>query len=94
MPPKIAANIKVIVRVKPMAQNDVKNGGTCVIDVPKPDTMEVEGPSGRRNFTYDRCLWSCDEADHNFASQQMVFDEIGVPTLENAWDGYNCSVFA
>lgn len=26
--------------------------------------------------------------------QDMVFSDLGVPMLENAWSGYNCSIFA
>lgn len=38
--------------------------------------------------------WIRGPRDHNYADQQRVFDDIGKGLLENAWKGYNCSLFA
>ncbi|KAL0485382.1 kinesin-like protein [Acrasis kona] len=38
--------------------------------------------------------WSHNKADSHFATQQTVFDDIGQGCLENAWQGYNVSLFA
>ena len=53
------------------------------------DAMEVY----THRFTFDRSFWSCDDSLPR-ASQETVFDAYGQWVLDNAWGGYNCSIFA
>jgi len=55
--------------------------------ITNPETGEV------RNFSFDYSYWSHAPAD-NFATQKVVFDDVGIGVLENAWQGYNVSLFA
>eukprot|EP00095_Tigriopus_kingsejongensis_P011917 maker-scaffold507_size152468-snap-gene-0.36 protein:Tk11917 transcript:maker-scaffold507_size152468-snap-gene-0.36-mRNA-1 annotation:"kinesin-like protein kif28p-like" len=66
--------------------------------------------SEEKKFTFDHSYWSFDgskdrkdgyaEADKNhkngkkFCDQQRVFDDIGRGILDNAWKGFNASLFA
>ena len=49
-------------------------------------------------FTFDYSYWSHDRdslpPDAPFATQRVVFDDLGKDVLENAWAGYNVCLFA
>ena len=58
-----------------------------------------------RTFTFDYSFWSHDgfrEDDNGifvptspkYADQNVVFEALGRQVLDNAWDGYNCCLFA
>ena len=48
-----------------------------------------------RSFTFDYSYNSFIDPSHpEFASQDVVWDNLGVKVLEHAWNGYNCSLFA
>ena len=70
--------------------------------ITNPDNDEKSKP-----FAFDYSYWSHDgsvtDADgvtlpdgpnSKYASQRMVFDDLGQDVLQNAWKGYNCSLFA
>ncbi|DAZ97900.1 TPA: hypothetical protein N0F65_012163 [Lagenidium giganteum] len=47
------------------------------------------------DFVFDHSFWSYDRAPgRHFATQQVVYDTVGVYAIQSAWQGYNCSVFA
>ncbi|XP_064614056.1 kinesin-like protein KIF28P [Liolophura sinensis] len=71
---------------------------TCLKD---PDNPTAEP----RKFAFDYSYWSHDQYTENsngylepsgkkYADQKKVFDDLGRGVLENAWKGYNCSLFA
>ena len=45
-------------------------------------------------FAFDNCFWSFCESDSHFASQEVVYNELGVPILESSFQGYNACIFA
>jgi len=49
-------------------------------------------------FQFDKAFWSIPLEDHpynfNFSSQTVVYENMGVPALRNAWSGYNTCIFA
>ncbi|XP_030574023.1 stAR-related lipid transfer protein 9 isoform X2 [Archocentrus centrarchus] len=45
-------------------------------------------------FCFDYCYWSVDPADHHYASQEEVFQDLGVSVLSGASEGYNVCLFA
>lgn len=51
----------------------------------------VEGP---KVFAFDRSYWSFDKKASNFAGQDNLFDDLGMPLLDNAFGGYNNCIFA
>ncbi len=70
--------------------------------------IDTDDTRHERQFTFDHSFWSHDgfrEADasgllepdsqeSSYASQQLVYDQIGVQVLNNAWEGYHCCLFA
>jgi kinesin family protein 1 len=51
----------------------------------------VEGP---KSFAFDRSYWSFDKNAPNYAGQDNLFADLGVPLLDNAFQGYNNCIFA
>lgn len=57
----------------------------------------VKGFGESKVFSYDYVHWSTGNAsldNNSFASQQTVYADIGVPLVENARSGFNCTLFA
>jgi kinesin family member 1 len=49
-----------------------------------------------KHYKYDYSYWSCDEdvQDQTFASQQQVYQDLGIEMLEHSFEGYNVCIFA
>ncbi|XP_024124133.1 stAR-related lipid transfer protein 9 isoform X1 [Oryzias melastigma] len=45
-------------------------------------------------FCFDYCYWSVDPAEPQYASQEEVFQDLGVSVLSGASEGYNVCLFA
>ncbi|CBY07661.1 unnamed protein product [Oikopleura dioica] len=45
-----------------------------------------------KNFAFDYSYWSHDSS--NYSSQRVVFEDLGMGVLNNAYEGYNTSLFA
>lgn len=67
--------------------------------------LQPHAGEDERRFTFDYSFWSFDEYKEDekgtllatspkYADQQKVFDTMGKSILENAYKGYNCSLFA
>ncbi|KAJ0063085.1 hypothetical protein NL108_012034, partial [Boleophthalmus pectinirostris] len=54
----------------------------------------VDSREKLQEFGFDYCFWSVDTADSHYASQEEVFQELGVSVLSAASDGYNVCLFA
>lgn len=58
-------------------------------------TITVECDSSRHTFTYDHCFVSfADSTEPDHASQEIVFQNMVLPLVDNAFDGYNACLFA
>lgn len=51
----------------------------------------IDGP---KTFAFDRSYWSFDKGAPHFAGQDNLFDDLGEPLLDNAFQGYNNCIFA
>jgi len=74
-------------------------GAKCIIEMDGQTTTirnpAIEGPAGIKTFSFDYSYWSCDQNNKkNWADQPRVFSDMGVSILNNAFEGYNCSIFA
>ena len=87
-------NVKVAVRVRPFNAREKERSATCIIQMNGKTTTITSPETGEaKSFTFDFSYWSHEPAP-NFATQQVVFDDLGIGVLENAWQGYNVSLFA
>ncbi|KAL8730646.1 MAG: hypothetical protein Q9166_003959 [cf. Caloplaca sp. 2 TL-2023] len=102
-------NIKVVVRVRPFNGRELDRKAKCVVQmkdcqtilVPPPDAEErlrgskgLRGADGQRIFAFDKSYWSFNRGDLHFAGQDNLFDDLGAPLLDNAFQGYNNCIFA
>ncbi|XP_013407574.1 kinesin-like protein KIF28P [Lingula anatina] len=105
----MAENVRVAVRVRPFNTREKERNAVLIIDM-KGNTTEIKDPAAPkgekpRTFTFDFSYWSHDgfkeEQDgylspsgSRYADQRKVFNDLGQSVLDNAWKGYNCSLFA
>ncbi|XP_005092304.1 kinesin-like protein KIF28P [Aplysia californica] len=100
--------VKVAVRVRPFNSREINRNAKLIIEmsgnqtiIKDPENMKAEP----RKFAFDYSYWSHDgfkeradgynePASSKYADQKKVFDDLGRGVLENAWKGYNCSLFA
>ena len=68
------------------------NGRKTRIKHPKHDGSGEE--SGFKEFTFDHSYWSFDEIDNHYASQSLVFADLGEGIVSDAIEGYNSCIFA
>lgn len=67
---------------------------------PPPDAEErlrkggKGGLEGHKTFAFDKSYWSFNKSDKNFAGQDNLFEDLGNPLLDNAFQGYNNCIFA
>ncbi|KAH1007307.1 hypothetical protein HUJ04_004562 [Dendroctonus ponderosae] len=47
-----------------------------------------------KEFTFDHSYWSHDHQSLNYASQEMVYNDLGTEVVDCAFEGYNACVFA
>lgn len=45
-------------------------------------------------FKYDKSYWSFNREDAHYAGQDHLFNDLGIPLLDNAFQGYNNCIFA
>eukprot|EP01135_Chromosphaera_perkinsii_P006545 Nk52_evm17s539 gene=Nk52_evmTU17s539 len=101
--------VKVAVRVRPFNQREKDRNAQCIIDMAQATTIitNPEAPKGTepKKFAFDYSYWShdgfrTDDAGYmhpdsaKYADQKKVFDDLGRGVLDNAFKGYNCSLFA
>ena len=103
-----AGNIRVVVRVRPFNGREIDRNAKSVVQmkdkqtilVPPPDAEErlrkggLKGADGQKTFAFDKSYWSFDRKDPHFAGQADVFEDLGKPLLDNAFQGYNNCIFA
>ena len=99
-------NIKVVVRVRPFNSREHARNAKCVVSMKGNQTVlkqvaatdakgkAVKGVEGPKTFAFDRSYWSFDKKDESYAGQDNLFDDLGQPLLDNAFQGYNNCIFA
>lgn len=102
-------NIKVVVRVRPFNGRELDRRAKCVVQMKDAQTILVPPPEaeerlrsskggksgdGQKVFAFDKSYWSFDRRDPHFAGQDNLFNDLGAPLLDNAFQGYNNCIFA
>ncbi|THC93199.1 hypothetical protein EYZ11_007326 [Aspergillus tanneri] len=110
MAPGGGGNIKVVVRVRPFNGREIDRGAKCIVQMKASQTVLTPPPGAidksrkaaggkgaveePKTFAFDRSYWSFDKNAPNFATQDNLFEDLGVPLLDNAFQGYNNCIFA
>ncbi|KAM4663543.1 stAR-related lipid transfer protein 9-like [Discoglossus pictus] len=100
------ANVRVALRVRPLSKRETSEGTNIIVNT--EDTIarirnakldhRPEGCGDTRErlleFSFDYCYWSVDPDDPKYASQEVVFQDLGTSVLSEALKGYNVCLFA
>ncbi|XP_054894713.1 stAR-related lipid transfer protein 9 [Poeciliopsis prolifica] len=100
------ANVQVAVRVRPLNARESADGGKLAVQVDNKlvriRNVKLDGRSEGAvdsrekllEFCFDYCYWSVESADPHYASQEEVFQDLGLSVLAGASEGYNVCLFA
>lgn len=97
----------MVVRVRPFNSREIDRNAKCVVQMKDAQTILVPPPEaeermrkggkagdGHKTFAFDKSYWSFNRKDSNFAGQDNLFNDLGAPLLDNAFQGYNNCIFA
>ncbi|GAB1315044.1 hypothetical protein MFIFM68171_05254 [Madurella fahalii] len=96
-------NIKVVVRCRPFNGREHDRGAKCIVEMKDNQTVLTPPPDaggkgvkdhGPKVFAFDKSYWSFDKNAPNYAGQDNLFQDLGKPLLDNAFQGYNNCIFA
>ncbi|XP_062280568.1 kinesin-like protein KIF1A [Scomber scombrus] len=91
------ASVKVAVRVRPFNSREIGKDSKCIIQMSGNTTTIINPKQAKdhKSFNFDYSYWShTTPADPNYASQMLVFKDIGEEMLLHAFEGYNVCIFA
>eukprot|EP01065_Artemidia_motanka_P031404 TRINITY_DN3775_c0_g1_i2.p1 TRINITY_DN3775_c0_g1~~TRINITY_DN3775_c0_g1_i2.p1 ORF type:complete len:874 (+),score=323.64 TRINITY_DN3775_c0_g1_i2:66-2624(+) len=106
MPDKEA--VKVMVRIRPFNKRELAGLSsdeypTSIVymhaDRPKIDILDKHGQPTGEEFEFNTTFWSMPASQKqvcakDFATQEDVFQAMGVPAVQSALSGYHCCIFA
>ncbi|KAM9855644.1 kinesin-like protein KIF1B [Aulostomus maculatus] len=92
------ASVKVAVRVRPFNSRETSKESKCIIQM-QGNTTTILNPKApkepAKTFSFDYSYWShTTPEDPCFASQNLVYNDIGKEMLQHAFEGYNVCIFA
>uniref|UniRef100_A0A672ZJY1 plus-end-directed kinesin ATPase n=1 Tax=Sphaeramia orbicularis TaxID=375764 RepID=A0A672ZJY1_9TELE len=92
------ASVKVAVRVRPFNSRETSKESKCIIQM-QGNTTTILNPKApkepAKTFSFDYSYWShTTPEDPSFASQNLVYNDIGKEMLAHAFEGYNVCIFA
>eukprot|EP00435_Cladocopium_sp_Y103_P060391 s740_g22.t1 len=79
--------VKVAVRVRPLSDKEIREGGTECVEVTENSVTLVQENQQPHVFAFDH-VFGVD------STQPQVFDMLGMPLLDKAFEGYNATIFA
>uniref|UniRef100_A0A8C2YY19 Kinesin family member 1B n=1 Tax=Cyclopterus lumpus TaxID=8103 RepID=A0A8C2YY19_CYCLU len=92
------ASVKVAVRVRPFNSREMGKDSKCIIQMQGKTTTILNPKAPKepaKTFSFDYSYWShTTPEDTSFASQNLVYNDIGKEMLAHAFEGYNVCIFA
>ena len=103
-------NVKVVVRVRGFLPREVDRGAQCLIEMdpdtqqtrllipPSSDPANAKTQSRKiieeKEFTFDNSFWSHSTSDEHYATQEIVYNNVGEEFLDHNFEGYHTCIFA
>ena len=92
-------SITVAVRVRPFNKSEKNEGAECIVSMRGHETIITPDSTNDENaqtFLTDLTYWSIPDmpSSNAFASQEVVFNDLGSLLLKHMFDGYNSCLFA
>ncbi|XP_029683854.1 kinesin-like protein KIF1A [Takifugu rubripes] len=91
------ASVKVAVRVRPFNAREKGKECKCIVQMSGNTTTIINPRQDKdiKSFNFDYSYWShTSPEDTSFASQMLVYTDIGEKMLLHAFEGYNVCIFA
>lgn len=88
--------VKVAVRIRPLNSREKDMKSKVCVDTPTANRVVIFDPNGDKKahtFIYDYAYWSLD-GRYEKATQDVVYRDLGANILNNAFEGYNYTIFA
>mmetsp|Transcript_9491 Transcript_9491/g.18330 ORF Transcript_9491/g.18330 Transcript_9491/m.18330 type:complete len:1042 (+) Transcript_9491:1092-4217(+) len=101
--------VKVAIRVRPFNSREKQEGAVLCVAM-DGNMVKVTNPDDgvSKEYFYDYCYWSHDgfvedpgtgfltkdSSSSQYADQMVVYDDLGVEVLNNAWEGFHTCLFA
>ena len=90
----MAENIKIAVRVRPFAKHEKGQDNIIAME---GSTVTIIDPSGQeepKDYAFDKCFWSHDGEGRKLEANVDVYEDVGKELLNNAFTGFNATIFA
>ncbi|KAJ1608296.1 putative kinesin-like boursin [Cryptosporidium canis] len=90
-------NVKVIVRCRPLTEQEKKDPSNSNVLQVKPDSKEIvvsQHSLSRKFDSYSTKLFTFDGVCGSFTSQRELFKQYVVPIVDEVLLGFNCTIFA
>ncbi|OAD61345.1 Kinesin-like protein KIF14 [Eufriesea mexicana] len=89
------SNLTVGIRVRPLNAREISDSKVTSVVQINGQNVIVTCESVQHTFTYDHCFMSyMNTSEHDYASQEIVFNNMVLPLVHNAFEGYNVCLFA
>ncbi|GJJ16281.1 hypothetical protein Clacol_010577 [Clathrus columnatus] len=92
------ANIKVVVRCRPLNSRELARGAKPLIQPGSEQATSSGGRAAERKtmaFSFDKSYWSAgDRNDPGYCSQQTLYDDLGKELLDHGFSGFNACILA
>ncbi|XP_072754631.1 kinesin-like protein KIF14 isoform X1 [Anoplolepis gracilipes] len=90
-----SSNLTVGIRIRPLNSKELNDPKVTRVMQGNGQTVTVECESAHHTFMYDHCFVSYnDPLTPGHASQEIVFRNMVLPLVQNAFEGYNVCLFA
>lgn len=95
-PREVAMGAKVAVTVNPDRRSMTAVDPTALVAIGALNKggERIDDSAYARHFIFDHCFDSSDPEDSHCDDQQILFEKLGQNIIDNAWAGYNASLFA
>ncbi|KAG5307830.1 KIF14 protein, partial [Pseudoatta argentina] len=90
-----SSNLTVGIRIRPLNSKELNDPKVTTIVEGNGQNVVVECESAHHTFMYDHCFVSYnDPLTSGHANQEVVFRNMVLPLVQNAFEGYNVCLFA
>ncbi|CAF1281060.1 unnamed protein product [Rotaria sordida] len=91
------AHVQVAVRARPLNQRETDLKSPVIITIHGSQILvnkSQEKHHTPKTFSYDFCFDSMRLDNSNYASQEFIFNKLGIEIIKHAFEGYNACIFA
>ncbi|XP_050600740.1 kinesin-like protein KIF14 isoform X2 [Bombus affinis] len=89
------SNLTVGIRVRPLNTKELNDSKVTSVVQVNGQNIIVTCESVQHTFTYDHCFISqIDASEPSYCNQEIVFKNMVLPLVQNAFEGYNVCLFA